>query len=165
MPYNKSVMDEYTTRFRIAYWAVVHNLDVLRLQVWEERGLTLPQLRILFYIRAHPGTTTNALATLLGLTVPTVSGLVDKLARAGLVERRHHADDRRVIPLWLTDDGQAVVGEIRQGNRAYLAGLAEQLGDDLAPITAALERLVAVIERLPAGPESEVEAAAAEGVR
>jgi DNA-binding MarR family transcriptional regulator len=149
MPYNMA-MDDLTERFRAAYWAVVHNLDVLRLQVWEERGLTLAQLRILFYVRAHPGTTTNALAARLGLTVATVSGLVDKLARAGLVERRQREDDRRVLPLWLTADGQAVVGEIRQGNRAYLAELAAHLGADLAPITAALEQLVEAIDRLPA---------------
>src|SRR5579883_2371449 len=114
MPYNKGMTDdELLSRFRTAYWAVVHNLDVLRLQVWEERGLTLPQLRILFHVRAHPGTTTNALATRLGLSVPTVSGLVDKLARAGLLARGRLADDRRVIPLRLTEDGQAVVSEIR----------------------------------------------------
>lgn len=145
---------ELLGRFRTAYWAVVHNLDVRRLQVWEERGLTLPQLRVLFYVRAHPGTTTNALATTLGLTTATISGLVDKLVRAGLIERRQNADDRRVIPLWLTPEGQATVGEIRQGNRAYLAALAEQLGDDLGPVTETLERLAGAIERLPAASET-----------
>jgi DNA-binding MarR family transcriptional regulator len=147
--------DEMAARFRAAYWAVVHHVDVLRLQAWEERGLTLPQLRVLFWVRAHPGTTTNALAAQLGLSVPTISGLVDKLARAGLVERRQHPDDRRTIPLWLSAEGQAIVGEIRQGNRAYLTGLAEHLGDDLAPITATMERLVEAIDR-QAAPEAEV---------
>jgi len=42
------------------------------------------------------------------------------------------------------------VGEIRQGNRAYVAELADSLGDELAPTVAALERLVAAIERTPA---------------
>jgi len=143
-------MDESIARFRKSYWAVVHNLDALRLQVWEERGVTLPQLRVLFLLRADPGLTTNALARRLGLTMPTVSGLVDKLVRAGLVERGEHPADRRVIPLRLTNDGQSAVGEIRQGNRAYLDRLAEHLGDDLAPITSSLERLVAAIEDLPA---------------
>ncbi len=146
-------MDDDVTRFRAAYWGVVYNLDALRLRTWEERGLTLPQLRILFHLRAHPEATTNALAARMGLTVPTVSGLVDKLARAGLIERGQRPDDRRVIPLRLTDDGRAVVGEIRQGNRAYLSGLAADLGDDLAPIIAALERLVAAIAQRPATAE------------
>lgn len=142
--------DDLTVRFRTAYWAVVHNLDALRLRAWEERDLTLPQLRILFYLRAYPETATNTLARQMGLTMPTVSGLVEKLARAGLVERGQRPDDRRVIPLRLSDEGRAVVGEIRQGNRAYVAELADTLGDELAPTVAALERLVAAIERTPA---------------
>jgi DNA-binding MarR family transcriptional regulator len=156
MPYNIDVSDrdETITRFRAAYWAVIRHVDALRLQVWEERGLTLPQLRVLFYVRSHPGTTTNALATQLGLTAATVSGLVDKLTRNGLIERLQHPEDRRVIPLCLTADGQAVVGEIRQGNRAYLSGLADYRGDDLEPITAALERLAEAGARLPAAPET-----------
>jgi DNA-binding MarR family transcriptional regulator len=87
--------------------------------------------------------------------MPTVSGLVDKLCRAGLVERGQRADDRRVIPLMLTEEGRAVVGEIREGNRAYLDSLAEHLGDDLETTTVALERLVEGIKSLPAAEEGE----------
>jgi len=155
MRYNIDMTDDLTTRFRTAYWAVVHNLDALRLRTWEERGLTLPQLRILFYLRAYPETATNTLARHMGLTMPTVSGLVEKLVRAGLVERGQRADDRRVIPLCLTDDGRAAVGEIRQGNQAYVAELTDTLGDELAPTVAALERLVAAIERTPAMRDAE----------
>lgn len=146
---------DLVTRFRTAYWALVHNVDALRLRAWEERGLTLPQLRILFYVRTHPGATTNMLAKLLGLTAPTVSGLVDKLVRAGLVERGQHPDDRRIIPLMLSATGQDVVGEIRQGNQAYLLGLAEELGADLEPITVELERLMKAIAKRPATSETQ----------
>ncbi len=142
--------DDTGARFRAAYWALVHNLDALRLRAWEDRGFTLPQLRILFYLRAHPGVTTHALAASMGLRVPTVSGLVDKLARGGLVERGRDPDDRRLIPLTLTDGGREAVGEIRQGNRAYLEDLAADLGDDLEETTRVLETLVARIERRPA---------------
>ena len=141
-------MDDLTPRFRKSYWALVHFVDTLRLRAWEERGLTLAQLRILFYLRAQPDSTTNALARRLGLTVATVSGLVDKLTRAGFVERGQRAKDRRVIPLRLTEEGQAIAGEIREGNRLYLDTLAESLGEDLASITIALERLQQGIDRL-----------------
>src|SRR5690348_11848133 len=121
-------MSDLDTRFRKAYWAAVHYVDTRRMRAWEERGITLPQLRVLFQLRAQPGATTNLLARRLALTVPTVSGLVDKLARNGLVERGQHPDDRRVIPLTLTADGKAIVGEIREGNRAHLATLSAELG-------------------------------------
>jgi DNA-binding MarR family transcriptional regulator len=142
--------EELATRFRKAYWAIVHNVDVLRLHIWEERGITLPQLRVLSYLRAYPGATTNTVAKALGLTAPTVSGLVDKLVIAGLVARGSNPDDRRVIPLSLTEEGTGVISEIRQGNSAYLTELARDMGDDLAAITDTLEQLVAAIGARPA---------------
>jgi DNA-binding MarR family transcriptional regulator len=134
-------MEEILVRFRKAYWATVHSADPLRLRAWEERGVTLPQLRILFSLREQPGATTSVLATHLGLTMPTVSGQVDKLVRAGLVARGSSPEDRRIIPLRLTNEGQAIVGDIKEGNQVYLAELATALGDDLILITRALERL------------------------
>lgn len=136
-------MDDAGERFRKAYWAAVHSADPLRLRVWESRGLTLPQLRILFYVRAHPGTTTGVLAAHFGFSAPTVSSQVDRLVRGGLMARGVSPDDRRIIPLCLTDDGQEVVGEIREGNDAHLACLARTLGDQLEAVTSALEAVAA----------------------
>lgn len=143
-------MEDIEDRFRRSYWAVVHSVDTLRLRAWEERGLTLPQLRILFLLRANPGITTNVLARRLRLTVPTVSGLVDKLSRAGLVERGQREDDRRVIPLTLTKEGEATAGQIRDINRAYMHDIAMSLGGDIGSITESLEGLAAAIDRFDA---------------
>lgn len=148
MPYNSKSMDDIEARFRASYWALVHYIDTRRLRAWEDLGLTLPQLRVLFQLRAQPGTTTNLLARRLGLSTPTVSGLVDKLVRAGLVERGQRADDRRIIPLILTDKGMATAGEIREGNRVLFSSLTSQLGPDLERVTAALELLATTIERM-----------------
>lgn len=143
-------MEDLTARFRRSYWIVVHSMDALRLRAWEQHGLTLPQLRILFLIRRTPGITTKALARGLGLTVPTVSGLVDKLVRAGLVARGQREDDRRVIPLTLTDEGMAAAGEIQGASQAYLQALSADLGGDLAAMVAVLERLATAISILEA---------------
>jgi DNA-binding MarR family transcriptional regulator len=143
------MQDDVTTRFRAAYWALIHNADALRLRVWEEHGVTLPQLRILFTLRSHPAATTSMLAKLLGLTAPTVSAQVDKLVRAGLIARGDRAADRRVIPLALTEAGHGAVGAISQTHQAYLTTVAADLGADLAAVTAAMERLAAAIAHRP----------------
>lgn len=144
------MQDDLTTRFRAAYWALIHNADALRLRVWEDYGVTLPQLRILFMLRAHPDATTSTLAKLLGLTAPTVSAQVDKLVRAGLIARGDRAADRRVIPLALTEAGRGAVGAISQTHQMYLSSLAEDLGADLAAVTIEMERLAAAIAQRPA---------------
>lgn len=117
-------------------------MDILRLHLWEDQGLTLPQLRVLLVLRAHPGTATHELSSKLGVTMSTISGLVDKLVRAGLVERCQDPDDRRVVPLRLTEQGEALVGEVRQINQTYLESLISLLGpEDVERATPLLERL------------------------
>jgi len=149
-------MGDIEQRFRTAYWSLVHYVETLRLHVWEQQGVTLPQLRVLFRIRAQPGVTTHELARNLGLTMATVSGLVDKLVRARLVERGQSAADRRVIPLTLTTDGTTAVGTIGEGNRALLTMLADEIGPDLERVTEMLELVAASIERVRA-PIAEVD--------
>jgi DNA-binding MarR family transcriptional regulator len=93
-------------------------------------------------VRRTPGITTGELAPLLGITVSTTSGLVGKLADRGLVERSFAPDDRRQIPLRLTPQGEALVGELRGPAVTFLDEVIVALGDDLGAVAAALERLV-----------------------
>ena len=99
-------------RFQAAYWRAVRELDTVRLLQWERFHLTLPQLRLLFQVRRSPAITTAQLSRAMGITVSTTSGLVAKLADAGLVLRGQGADDRRQIPLELTDAGRALAGDL-----------------------------------------------------
>jgi DNA-binding MarR family transcriptional regulator len=128
-------------RFRSAYWQAVRDYDVVRLRQWEQWHVTLPQLRVLYQVRRTPGIITGDLARLLGITVSTTSGLVSNLADRGLVERGSAPGDRRQIPLQLSTEGEALVGEIRGPSQAFLDGVISRLGDDLDGLTAALERL------------------------
>lgn len=130
-------------RFRAAYWQVVHDLDTARLQQWEYSRLTLPQLRVLSQVRRAPGITTGQLARCIGITVSTTSGLVSKLVDRGLVVRGSSRDDRRQIPLELSEAGQRLAGELAETTRPFLKAVAEELGDELADVVTALETLAA----------------------
>ncbi len=132
-------------RFRVAYIRALLELETLRLAQWERSRVTLPQLRVLFQVRGTPGITTGQLAQSLGITVSTTSGLVAKLARAGLVARGTSADDRRQIPLELTQQGRALAGELAEYARPFLHEVAEDLGDKLETTTAALEMLAVAV--------------------
>lgn len=103
--------------------------------------MTLPQLRVLYHLRRHPGATTGELARRLGITVSTTSGLVIKLVDRGLVVRGSLADDRRQAPLSLSDAGTALLGGLSEEARGYLGAVADRLGADLESVTLALELL------------------------
>ena len=135
------VSGERSIRFRQAFWRAFREADSIRLRQWERSSVTLPQLRVLYHLRRHPGSTTGELARRLGITVSTTSGLVIKLVDRGLITRGSLADDRRQAPLRLSDEGAGLLGELSDEARTFLGSVADRLGDDLDTVTLALERL------------------------
>jgi DNA-binding MarR family transcriptional regulator len=141
-------LDPPSARFRAAYWRVMHDLDTLRLQQWEQSQVTLPQLRVLFEVRRSPGITTGQLARSLGVTVSTTSGLVTKLADGGLIARGSSQSDRRQIPLELTEAGRSLAGELAGVTRPFVGNLVEELGPELEAVIAGLESLAKAADRV-----------------
>lgn len=74
--------------------------------------LTMQQLRVLGVVAQEPGLTGHALGRSLGVSAPTASGLVDRLAEKGLLERVEDARDRRVRRLHLTPEGARTVSGV-----------------------------------------------------
>jgi DNA-binding MarR family transcriptional regulator len=97
-------------------------------------SLSLTQLRALDYLSANPGTTLSAVAHYVGLALPSVSVLVDGLARRALVARLAPSGDRRRLRLRLTAAGKVA---LRRALDAARAVVADRLAD-LAPRDRAL---------------------------
>ena len=106
-----------------------------------ERDLSMIQTRLLGVLRDRtPGI--NELAILLDLDKSSVSGLVDRAERRGLVERVPSSTDRRAVRVGLTATGRSVVAEVESGFDADMAAL-------LTPLAAAERHtLTALIARL-----------------
>jgi MarR family transcriptional regulator, lower aerobic nicotinate degradation pathway regulator len=73
-----------------------------------EHDLSLAQTRLLGVLRDRVPTM-NQLARLLGLDKSSVTGLVDRAERRGLVTRVPSAADRRAVLVTLTDEGRSLV--------------------------------------------------------
>lgn len=69
-------------------------------------GLSIPQFDLVSTLTEREGLTQQELAQRLYVTKGNVSGLVDRLVQAGLVERRPIPDDRRSHALHLTEKGR-----------------------------------------------------------
>ena len=73
-----------------------------------EHDLSVVQIRLLGVLRDRTPTM-NELARLLGLDKSSVTGLVDRAERRGLVMRVPSAADRRAVLVSLTDHGRSLV--------------------------------------------------------
>jgi DNA-binding MarR family transcriptional regulator len=76
-------------------------------------GVTRPQWRVLTILIRHEGQNQGAIAELLEVEPITLCRMVDRLAEAGLVERRSDPNDRRAWRLYLTDKARPLLAELR----------------------------------------------------
>jgi DNA-binding MarR family transcriptional regulator len=124
-------------------------LDPIRVRAWRDLELTLTQLFVLFQLRDSPGTSAGVLAEELRVTPPTVTGLVDRLVRMGLVRREEDAKDRRLVRNVLTKRGEETLGEAEHEGRSLLIQLFERLtARQLARLVDSLEVLVAAADEI-----------------
>lgn len=108
-------------------------------RVAAERDLSLTQLRMLGVLRDRRPRMAQ-LAALLGLDKSTVSGLIERAERRGLVRRVPSADDARAVEVVATDEGQALARDGADQVRRALQPLLSTLD---APGRAALTRELA----------------------
>lgn len=79
---------------------------------WAEQELTFGQMRLLFLLGKHGPSPMSRIAELLGVGLPTASGIVERVERHGLAARQHRSDDRRVVDCQLTANGRRLIDEI-----------------------------------------------------
>lgn len=73
--------------------------------------LPVSQLHLLVLLHNEPGIAQKDVAEYLGITAPAVSTAVREMERYGLIERREHPDDRRLVQLFLSQQGQEMMQE------------------------------------------------------
>ncbi|GAA0434428.1 MarR family winged helix-turn-helix transcriptional regulator [Leifsonia naganoensis] len=111
-------------------------------RVAAERDLSLTQLRMLGVLRDRRPRMAQ-LAALLGLDKSTVSGLIERAERRGLVRRVPSADDARAVEVEATADGLALARDgAEQVGRALQPLLSTVDGTGRAALTRELERML-----------------------
>jgi DNA-binding MarR family transcriptional regulator len=86
--------------------------------------LSVPQFRTLKFLNRQAGASLSQVAEHIGLTLPSMSLLVDGLVERKLILRNTHDTDRRRVTLTLTARGQSV---LEAAHGATQAALAEKL--------------------------------------
>jgi DNA-binding MarR family transcriptional regulator len=79
--------------------------------LWQEYGLTSPQLGALRELEKSPLATPGHLADQLHVSPQTVAGILKRLEQRGLISRARDENDRRSFSLQLTDEGKRLSNE------------------------------------------------------
>lgn len=108
-----------------------------------ELGVTLTARQALALWQLHEPIAMGDLALALGCDQSNVTGIVDRLERAGLVRREVDAGDRRVKRLVPTDEGQRIRRRL-EGHLRVQPALAALPRRDLEVLRELLQRLLAV---------------------
>jgi DNA-binding MarR family transcriptional regulator len=104
---------------------LVHNTLA---EIAGQHDLSIIQVRLLGILRDRKPTM-NALGRHLGLDKSSVSGLVDRAQRRGLVDRTVSATDRRAFEVSITDTGRQLVDQAAAGFTARIEALVAGLPD------------------------------------
>jgi DNA-binding MarR family transcriptional regulator len=85
--------------------------------------LSVPQFRTLAYLSRHAGASLSDVAEHIGLTLPSMSKMMDGLVTRQLVTREICPSDRRRVTLALTTLGWATWQSSREATQAHLSQL------------------------------------------
>ncbi|NQU69278.1 MAG: MarR family transcriptional regulator [Rhodospirillales bacterium] len=100
----------------------------VRQKLHQEYATTLPRFDVLAQLHREDGPLTmGELSRRLMVTNGNVTGLIDRLAREGLVERKPAADDRRRQLVALTDRGQAFFETMAGDHQGWVADMTRNL--------------------------------------
>ena len=97
---------------------------------WHRGALSLVHLNVLAVLEAEGPLPMSRLAEALDVSDASATGIVDRMERRGLVERRHGTDDRRVVAVHLTERGSAIFREIEEHRRDRLAQVLGELTEE-----------------------------------
>ena len=99
------------------------------LRSWHRGSLSLVHLMVLNLVEADGPQSMGQLAEALDVSVASVTGIVDRMERRGLVERERGEVDRRRILVSLTPLGAGVFSEMSARRRERLTRLVGTLSD------------------------------------
>ncbi|MNN05801.1 putative HTH-type transcriptional regulator YusO [compost metagenome] len=110
-------------------------------------GCKPSELRVLFFIkrgasRDSRGVTVSEISSMMGVTSPTVTPLVRSLEDNGLVIRYNDQEDRRLVRVKLTEDGDALTRKSIGLYTERFEGLYDYLGEERSDQLADLLELV-----------------------
>ena len=118
-----------------------------------EIGVTMPQAKVLHLVATAGGLRMSELTARLGVSLSTMSGLVERLVEGGLAARHDDPADRRQVVVTVTPAGVTLLDRFNELNAGNVRRLLASLDDaDLAVVERAFRLLAGVMPGRPTPP-------------
>lgn len=98
-------------------------------QYFHESGLSMQQIRALFYIHESPRGITN-IGDHLGITKAAASQMIDKMVEQGFITRAEDPQDRRSKHITLTEKGILAMQKSIEARQGWLENLASRFSPE-----------------------------------
>ncbi|HKA51114.1 MAG TPA: MarR family transcriptional regulator [Candidatus Dormibacteraeota bacterium] len=114
--------------FQTAFWNAKRTMVEASEAAFRRYGVRAGQQHILRVLWRQDCQSPGQIARRLGLATPTVTKMTSRMEAAGIVERRPHATDRRLVRVCLTQRGVELQAVIDQEMRAMTESALRTLG-------------------------------------
>lgn len=88
--------------------------------VWHDRSISKANMHVLMLLDQLGPLAMSRLATLVDVSLPSLTGIVDRMEEHGLVTRERDEHDRRVVVVHLAEKGRETLQELEQARRDLL---------------------------------------------
>lgn len=102
---------------------IYHKVQRQEMAFLTQFKLTLAHFDVLMQLDFQQGITQQQLADRLLVTKGNVCGLLNRMEKEGLVERRADPEDKRVWPLFLTASGRELIDRVRPAHLEFMTRL------------------------------------------
>ncbi len=125
--------------------------DTTQQNPWLANSLTMQQFKtMLLIVQSLPhGTTVGSLAKSVGVGLPTMSGIIDRLYEQKLLTRYEDDADRRITRIQPTEEGQHLISALRSEGLTNWRTILRHLEDqELSIVERAFGLILKALDRL-----------------
>ncbi len=146
-----------TTEILIKIRKIVRSIDIESKKIQKDYGVSIPQVLCLNFLHVSPNyqSTQGEIRKFLNLNPSTVSGIINRLEKKGLLARLPKLGDKRVVNIALTSAGDNLLKSIPALLHEELSNKLQMLPiDELNTVEKGLNTLVTIldIDKIEASP-------------
>ena len=142
-------LDAEIDRAIAGYQELIEVISSTRTMELPDSHLSMSQMRVLMLLGGVGETRMSDLAPRLGISLSTLSSLVERLVEAELAQRRDDPRDRRNVLVALAPAGSAILDSFQELGLRQMRELLNQLDlEGIETVKRAIDLLVAAVRRI-----------------